>query len=296
MAASPELLASQMSFRASDGIELAVTIAGSGPPLILLHGWTSSRAAWAPLLPLLAARHQLICPDARGHGDSRLAPDSRPDVARLAADLRELLGHLGLDRVVVAGHSMGALTLWQYVRDYGCGRLAGAVIIDQSPRLMTDGDWRLGICGDFDRRRAEALEQELADDFAEGVLRLIAHGLNARARHGYGRDTRGWQAMRAALRELEPAPLISIWRSLLAADYRDLQPRMEVPVWLAWGAESNFYSLDVARYLVDRLPDRRLSVYEGADHAPHLAAPDRFVTDLLAFTGTAAARNTGPVA
>ena len=293
MSSESVLPAGRLLVRASDGVDLALTVAGSGPPLFLLHGWTSSGAAWQPLLPALAECYQVFCPDARGHGDSRVAADSRPDVARLAADLEELLDHFGLARVMVAGHSMGALTLWQYAGDHGCDRLAGAVIIDQSPRLLTDGDWRLGIYGDFDRQQADELERQLADDFAEGVLRLIAHGRNSRARAGYERDSRGWQAMRASLRGLEPAPLVSIWRSLLAADYRDVQPQLNVPVWLAWGAESNFYSLDVARYLCDHLPDAGLSVYEGADHAPHLAEPVRFAADLLAFTARCSGSHPG---
>jgi hypothetical protein len=49
---------------------------------------------------------------------------------------------------------MGALTLWQYIRDFGTGRLARLCFIDQSPKLLTDSTWSHGIYGDFDDSRS----------------------------------------------------------------------------------------------------------------------------------------------
>lgn len=271
------------TFTADDGEHLHLRISGSGSPLILLHGWTSSHSVWNPILDALTPHHRVFCPDARGHGGHALAVTGTPDVARLARDLLNLLDHFGLERAAVAGHSMGALTLWQTIRDHGCDRLTHLCIIDQSPRLLTDGGWANGIYGDFDEARSRTLASDMEADFAEAVLRLIAYGRNAKARAGYDKDSAGWQQARRNLRRLDPGPLIAIWKSLVAADFRDVLPRISVPTLLAWGAESNFYGPETARFLLSSIPKATLSCYEGADHCPQLYRPERFAAELLAF-------------
>jgi pimeloyl-ACP methyl ester carboxylesterase len=271
------------TFTADDGERLHLRIAGSGTPLLMLHGWTSSHTVWNPLLESLTRSHRVFCPDARGHGGHALTATPTPDVTRLARDIRNLLDHYELAQAAVVGHSMGALTLWQYIRDHGCDRITHLCIIDQSPRLITDATWPNGIYGDFDAARSQRLIDELAKDFAEGVLRLVAYGLNARSRETYERDTSGWQQTRRNLQRLDPQPLIAIWKSLVAADYRDVLPRIAVPTLLAWGAESNFYTAATAQFLLGHIPAARLSTYEKADHCPQLSQPERFAAELTAF-------------
>ncbi len=276
------------SFVAEDGERLHLQISGRGEPLLLLHGWTASHSSWAPLLQRLSTECRVFCPDARGHGGHRLAITETPNVARLAADVANLLDHYGLEKAAVVGHSMGALTLWQFIRDHGCRRLSHAVIIDQSPKLVTDADWANGIYGDFDAARSQAMIAALAADFPETVLRLAAYGLNDKARMTYERDSSGWKASRRELRGLDPQPLIAIWKSLVAADYREVLPHIELPTLLVWGGQSNFYSLATAQYLLSRLHSARLSCYEGADHCPQLQQAARFSEELLAFLCTPA--------
>ena len=121
-------------FCADDGEKIHLKISGNGPPLVLLHGWTSTHRDWNPFLTAFEARHRVFRWDARGHGGHPLVTRSIPSAPRMARDLHNLLDHYGLEKAVVAGHSMGALTLWQYLRDFGEERLSHRVIIDQSPR------------------------------------------------------------------------------------------------------------------------------------------------------------------
>jgi len=114
-------------------------------------------------------------------------------------------------------------------------------------------------------------------------MRLIAYGLNAKARETYERDGRGWQQTRQNLRKLDPAPLIAIWKSLVTADYRDVLPCIDAPTLLVWGAESNFYTPATAKFLLVYIPAATLESYEGSDHCPQLQQPERFATELEAF-------------
>jgi pimeloyl-ACP methyl ester carboxylesterase len=274
----------QIALLADDGEPLHVSITGKGSPLLLLHGWTASHAAWSPLLEQLSQRHQLIRPDARGHGGHSLSVTQTPDVARLARDVLNLLDHLGIAQATIAGHSMGALTLWQFIRDFGTSRLANICLLDQSPKLVTDMQWRMGIYGAFSGEDSGQLIDDLTKDWPDSVLRLVANGLNDKARSTYLRNTSGWRAMRLELSRYDPGPLIAIWKSLVAADFRDVLPRIDVPTLLVYGCQSNFYTMDTARYVAARISGSVLHLYEDADHCPHLLQPQRFLEDFEAFT------------
>jgi pimeloyl-ACP methyl ester carboxylesterase len=89
-----------------NGINLYYETHGTGRPLILLHGGLGSGEMFGPLLPALAAGHQVIAVDLQGHG--RTADVERPlSIETMADDIAALIGHLGLDRPDVMGYSLG---------------------------------------------------------------------------------------------------------------------------------------------------------------------------------------------
>ena len=272
-------MSEKIHLRADDGERLDVTTRGQGTPIVLLHGWSASHAAWAPLVEPLSRHHWVIRPDARGHGQHRVSTTSAPDLARLARDLLNILDALGIDQAVVAGHSMGALTLWRFIGDFGTARLRQLCFIDQSPRLVTDAHWPHGIYGDFDAERSERFLAELQADPVESILRLVACGRNAKALASYQRNSTGWRVLRQELAKLDPAPLTAIWRSLVAADLRDVLPRIDRPTLLVYGSASNFYTEAAARYVADHIRSAVMRCYEDADHCPHLLQHARFLDD-----------------
>jgi pimeloyl-ACP methyl ester carboxylesterase len=89
-----------------NGIHLYYEIHGTGRPLILLHGGLGAGEMMRPILPTLAAGHQVILPDLQGHG--RTADIDRPiDASLMADDIAALIDHLGLDRPDLFGYSLG---------------------------------------------------------------------------------------------------------------------------------------------------------------------------------------------
>jgi len=89
-----------------NGINLYYETHGSGRPMVLLHGGLGSGEMFGPVLPALAANHQVIVVDLQGHG--RTADIDRPlDVRLMADDIAALIDHLGLDRPDVVGYSLG---------------------------------------------------------------------------------------------------------------------------------------------------------------------------------------------
>jgi haloacetate dehalogenase len=104
--------------------EVAINVlrGGSGPPLLLLHGYPQTHAMWRKVAPLLAERFTLVLPDLRGYGDSD-KPRGLPDHANyskraMALDQVEVMGALGFERFAVAGHDRGARVAHRMALDH----------------------------------------------------------------------------------------------------------------------------------------------------------------------------------
>ncbi|HWN33141.1 MAG TPA: alpha/beta fold hydrolase, partial [Pseudonocardia sp.] len=111
-ARSPEL-----RFRVVHGYRRAFRVAGSGPPLVLVHGIGDSSATWEAIIPALARHHLVIAPDLLGHGRSD-KPRADYSVAAYANGVRDLLGVLGVQRATLVGHSLGGGVAMQFAYQF----------------------------------------------------------------------------------------------------------------------------------------------------------------------------------
>jgi non-heme chloroperoxidase len=134
-------------FTTNDGVGLHFTDAGSGRPVVLVHGYAAPAAAWALTEDaLVAAGYRVICFDRRSTGESD-TPIFGQRMARHGRDLAELLEHLDLDGAALVGASMGANVIWAYVDQCGTTALTGIVAVDQTPKMVNTADWPYGFYG-----------------------------------------------------------------------------------------------------------------------------------------------------
>ena len=98
----------------ANGLDIEYEVAGGGPPLVLLHGATSTPADFAPQVPFLGRAFRLVLPDARGHGGTRWDAADGFEYAWLVDDLAAFVDGLGLETFHLLGFSMGAMTALQY--------------------------------------------------------------------------------------------------------------------------------------------------------------------------------------
>lgn len=97
-------------------VSLHYVTAGSGDPVVLLHGWPQTWYMWRKLMPILAEGYQVIAPDLRGLGDSS-RPAEGYDKKTMAGDIRELVHkHLGLDKIFLVGHDWGGPVAYAHAR------------------------------------------------------------------------------------------------------------------------------------------------------------------------------------
>ncbi|MFK4730317.1 alpha/beta hydrolase [Agromyces mediolanus] len=90
-----------------DGVRIAATVRGDGPPVLLLHGYPQTSSMWRLVAPLLAERFTVVASDLRGYGDSAKPAGERYDKRAMAADQLALMRALGYERFAVVGHDRG---------------------------------------------------------------------------------------------------------------------------------------------------------------------------------------------
>jgi pimeloyl-ACP methyl ester carboxylesterase len=257
---------------------------GAGRPVILVHGLGCSHRVWAPVARRLARRHQVVAWDARGHSVCSTLPGTAITLDRLARDLHQLIVQFELDRPVLVGHSMGALTVMQYLRDRGTAGLAGVGFVDQSPRIVTDDSWRLGLFGGCSADMLHGLIGGARRDLAETVVHELEQALAGWLRIRLAPQAPLGRWMRNWLRRLDTAALLDLAESLAVADFRNLLPQLDIPVWIVLGGRSLHYAgVPLDAYYRQAVPHATIERFERAGHSPHVAEPGRFAQALMRF-------------
>lgn len=271
----------------SDGLHMAYADAGSGRPLLLVHGWGANQGFFDVQRRALQSGFRVITVDLRGHGASS-APDGKPSVELLAADLGVLAEHLALEDMLVVGWSMGAMVLWRALLSGMHERTAGMAVVDMTPRIVNDRGWKLGLKGGYDLSTSQAARRAMIADwpgFAQALARaVVADGLDAERR-----PLIDWVAGEVA--HNEPHALAHLWGSLAEQDFRDDLERLELPTLVVHGAHSQLYAPETSLYLQSRLPDARRIAFDRSGHAPHLEEPDRFNRVVTEFAASLKGRD-----
>jgi pimeloyl-ACP methyl ester carboxylesterase len=259
--------------RSADGTPIATFSSGAGPPLVLVHGTTADHTTWRAVAPLFATRHTVLAIDRRGRGASG---DARPyaiereeeDVAAVAAWAASAIGR----PVAVLGHSYGGR----------CALGAALLTADIDRLVVYEGPVSRESFGATDAAAAE-LDRVLAAGQPAAALERFLRGV-------VGMTDAEWATFRSSETwPLRVAAAGTIPRELRAgvgpAASLERFRAVHQPVLQVVGGASDDRFRGGAEALATVLPDGRLVVIEGARHAAHHTHAERFVADVLAFTG-----------
>jgi pimeloyl-ACP methyl ester carboxylesterase len=130
-------MAPQEKFADVNGVKLHYLIAGTGDPIVLLHGFAETSHMWLPLIAKLSDKHTVIAPDLRGFGQSS-APADGYTKAAMAQDIHELMKSLKCDHIRLVGHDIGLMVAYAYAAQYP-GEVDRLVLMEAF--LPGVGDW-----------------------------------------------------------------------------------------------------------------------------------------------------------
>lgn len=259
------------------GIELDHRLAGSGEPLLLVHGIGANWRMWNPVLDRLEAQHEVLSVDLPGFGRSAPLPEGvTPTMPALADALEEALDAAGWGQAHVAGNSMGG---WLGLELARRGRATCVVAI--SPAGMWSPKENAYA------HRMLRLQHRVASAVAPHA-ETVTRNLLARTILFSAVTSRPWRADPAdgaeTLRLLAGAPG---WEATLEAMHAD-QPRdlasIECPVRIVWGSRDTLLLPRQADRFVRAIPNAELVRLPGLGHVPMADDPEAIADSILQFT------------
>src|SRR3984885_16285226 len=229
-----------------DGVEIYYEVHGSGPALLLTHGYSSTSAMWEPQIEALSKRHRLVLWDMRGHGQSDYPQDPAAySEALTVADMAALLDKVGAASAVVGGLSLGGYMSLAFYRAHP-QRVDALLIIDTGPGFKKD-----------DARQAwNKRAHDTGDRFEREGLAVLKSsspersGVSHRDATGLARAARGMLTQRDA-RVIEQLPDI------------------KVPSLVVVGADDTPF-LAASDYMAAKIPGARKVVVPAAGHAVNI--------------------------
>ena len=252
---------------------------GEGPPVVLIHGWGASGDFFAAQQALVKRGLRVIIPDLPGHGPTATR-DTGLSIADLGDALAEFLRAQGLVRPILVGWSMGLLVALEALT-HARVQAAGLVILDMTPKVANAPDWSYGIASRQTAaemiRTADAMEAGWVDFAPRIAWSLFARGRPPEA---------AWLAEATARLSAQDAPtLAALWRSLAEIDARAALRSCALPLLVLLGGQSRIYSPALADFYRKAHPDARLTILDGAGHAPQIEQPDAVNAAIAAFAG-----------
>ena len=242
-----------------DGTKIHYEVHGSGPPLILTHGYSSTSAMWQGQIEALSKRHRLILWDMRGHGQSDYPDDpSAYSEALTVGDIAALLDEVGAAKAIVGGLSLGGYMSLAFYRAHP-ERVRALLIIDTGPGFKKD-----------DAREAwNRRAHDTADRFEQHGLDVLKSASRERSSVSH-RDASGLARAARGMLTQRDARVI------------ELLPEIKVPSLVVVGADDTPF-LAASDYMAAKIPGAQKAVIPAAGHAVNIDQPQAFIDAVVPF-------------
>src|ERR1700687_6222077 len=242
-----------------DGVDIHYEAHGSGPTLLLTHGYSSTSAMWQGQIEALSRHHKLVLWDMRGHGQSDYHVDPKAySEALTVADMAALLDEVGPAGAIFGGLSRGGYMSLAFCRAHP-QRVRALLIIDTGPGFKKD-----------DAREAwNRRAQETADRFEREGLAVLKSLSRERSSVSH-RDASGLARAARAMLTQRDARVI------------ELLPNIKVPSLIVVGADDAPF-LAASDYMAAKIPAANKVVIPAAGHAVNIDQPQAFLDAVLPF-------------
>lgn len=260
-----------------DGLGVNVERWGSGPPVVLLHGFTGSSNGWRDLAEAIGGEFEAIAIDIVGHGQTDAPEDlERYMMRRCVDDLAATLRALGHERATWLGYSMGGRTALQ-VAVHRPDVVSALILEGATPGLATEAEREARVASD------EVLAQKIE---GEGVEAFIDFWENVPLFDSQKRmpEERRRRVREGRLRN-RATGLANSLRGMGTGSQEDVRDRLEgvaVPTLLITGVLDTKFT-DLGREMAQVLPNATMFTIDDAGHAAHVERPDVFASMVLEF-------------
>lgn len=246
--------------------------AGSGEPVIFLHGVGGGAASWKFQLESFGETNRAIAWDMPGYGGSQ--PLEEVTFAGLASSLRDLFDHLGLDAPHIVGHSIGGMVAQEFCAAYP-DRLKSLVLSATSPAFGNpDGDFQKS----FVAARLKPLDAgKTMADVAQGVVPELV---------GDAPDPEGIALAKDCMGNVPPETYRATMTCLVTFDRRDTLGQIPVPTLVLAGEKDTNAPAPMMERMAGRIPGAQFVCLPGAGHLANMEQPQAFDAAVRRFLET----------
>jgi pimeloyl-ACP methyl ester carboxylesterase len=260
-APNPDLTPGRHVFTAADGLEIPYDVHGDGEiAVVLVHCWMCQRTFWDAQVPVLEGTYRVIAPDLGGHGEAGATREAW-SIAGYGEDVAALIEHLGLERVVLVGHSMGGSVALKAAA-LSRGRVLGIVAVD----TLHDAEFDFNqpqakrTIKAFQERFAETCDQFITFMFPEeGVEEIIAEVRRV------GCEQSNQEVGKALMLDFGKLDMVALFKEA------------GVPIRAINAAAPNPTQIETNR----KYADFDAVLMENVGHYPHMTRPEEFNPLLL---------------
>ncbi len=244
----------------------------AAPPILLIHGFTHSLETWDGWAEALKSDYRVIRYDLLGHGltgpdvRSRYAPTERADF------VGEVLDALNIEKIAIAGNSLGGLAAWRFASN-DPDRVSALI-------LISPGAFPLNGVGDQPAEIPAAMKAYL--------LTAPEAGVKTSAEIIYGDDAKISEERVTVMRDMirregNGAALIKSLEEFTLPDPTDALAKIEAPTLILWGEGDILIPIDQGRQIEALIPNATMITYPGVGHAAQEEAPVETVSDAMTF-------------
>ncbi len=273
-----------------DGLRVHYQEKGSGPALILIHGYTSLAYTWKDVFDEFAKSYHTIAIDLKGHGFTG-KPDGDYTMPAQAALVTKLMDHLKIDQAILCGNSMGGAVSLMTAINYP-QKVKGLILVDSAGivntgahKPLTDDVIKWPVLGPAFAALALTSDSIVRDGMKRAYVdpamiteeRVAAYWRPVKTRSGQ-------QAMILVKRQWDMSP---IEQSL---------GKVHQPALLIWGAEDQIIPLDTGKKMNSLITGSQMLVFDKCGHSPQEEMPERFAREALNFAAHLTAPASNPAA
>lgn len=257
-----------MAFTRINDIVLHYRLSGlaEGPVLVLVNSLGTDARIWDELIAMLGDRYRILSYDKRGHGLSG-APTGDYLLNQHVGDLVGLLDHLGIDRLVLAGVSVGGL-IAQRLALLHSERLVGLILCDTAAKIGDAAMWN---------GRIASVRMDGMASIADAIM---TRWFTPAYRREHPDDLAGWQAM---LERMPVAGYAGTCATLCDADLRDEVAGIVVPTLVVVGDQDLATPVDLVRDTATKIPGAQFEIIEDCGHIPSIEQPAVLATLMEKF-------------
>jgi 3-oxoadipate enol-lactonase len=259
-----------MAYAQIDNVQLAYDDVGSGPELLLVHGYPFNCSLWSEQVDALSKTFRVITPDLRGFGDSDIS-DGTSTMNRMAQDVAGLLDALEISKAIIGGLSMGGYVVFAFYKQFA-SRVRGLVLADTRAQADTE---------EAKQVRAQQAEQILASGMAGVTDAMLPKLLTPET---VSKRPEVVKRIREMMMRTKPAGAAAALRGMAAReDHTALLPQISVPTLIMVGREDPITPLQDSEKMHESIAGSRLVVIENASHVSNLEQSAVFNAELASF-------------